>query len=191
VRECDDRDVVAAVLAGDVDAFSTLVERYQGPVFNLMHRMTGSYEDARDLSQEAFVKVFEKLRSFDSRRKFFPWIYTIGLNIARSHLRKRRLLVSLGTDVSNSNSPDAEVLSPDEPSPYAPHGDVAWALTQLSDGYREALILYYREECSMQEIAQALGLSVSGAKMRVHRGLKRLRSLLGANTKGAGEIVEP
>jgi len=191
VRECDDCDVVAAVLAGDVDAFSALVERYQSPVFNLMYRMTGSYEDARDLSQEAFVKVFEKLRSFDSRRKFFPWIYTIGLNIARSHLRKRRSLVSLRTGVSNSNSRDEEVVSPDESSTYAPHGDVAWALTQLSDGYREAVILYYREECSMQEIAQALGLSVSGAKMRVHRGLKRLRSLLGANTKGAGEIVEP
>ena len=92
----DDSLLIAAILEGDVNAYSTLVLRYQGAIFNLMFRMTGSYEDSADLAQETFISAYEQLHRFQTGKKFFPWLYTIGLNHARNFLRhKKGQMVSL------------------------------------------------------------------------------------------------
>jgi RNA polymerase sigma-70 factor (ECF subfamily) len=87
----DDQQAISAVLTGDVNAFAVLVERYQKPIYNLMYRMTGSQADALDLAQETFIKAYEKLDRFKTGKKFFPWLYTIGINHARNFLRRARL----------------------------------------------------------------------------------------------------
>src|SRR5208283_122710 len=86
----NDSQLIAAILEGDVNAYSTLVLRYQGAIFNVMFRMTDSYEDAGDLAQETFIKAYEQLHRFQRGKKFFPWLYTIGLNHARNFLRHNK-----------------------------------------------------------------------------------------------------
>jgi len=175
----DDQQVVAAILGGDVNAYGTLVRRYQKPIFNLMYRMTGSHADALDLSQETFIKAYDKLRLFKTDRKFFPWLYTIGLNHARNFIRD-----SKSDPVSFSENfeedPRVSIAYDSEDPLYAQieAHHLEKALQTLPTEYREAVLLHYHEEFSMEEIAEMLQLSVSGAKMRVHRGLKKLREMI-------------
>jgi RNA polymerase sigma-70 factor, ECF subfamily len=174
----NDQQAVSAVLSGDANAFAVLVERYQKPIYNLMIRMTGSQADALDLAQETFLRAYEKLDRFNSGRKFFPWLYAIGLNHARNFLRRARLepgpmpedWEELGHGSHHGEEEDCLCLQLD-------HQRLQQALLELPVEYREAVLLRYHEELSMEDIAAALQLSVSGAKMRVHRGLDKLRRM--------------
>lgn len=179
----DDWDIVAEVLAGHVNAFEILVNRYQKPIFNLTYRMTGSYSDASDLAQETFIKAFEQLHRFQAGKRFFPWLYTIALNHSRNFLRTNRpgKLVPLedGEAVTMTSSNDES----DQDLCARLDGNRCFqALGKLPEETREALILRYREDLSMEEVAGVLKISVSGAKMRIHRGLKRLREILDHHT---------
>ena len=180
----DDRKHVTDVLGGDKDAFGYLVKKYQKQIFNLMYRLTRSYEEAADLTQDAFIKAYEHLDSFDRRKKFFPWLYTIGVNHARDHARKKKIVIL----------PDVEVdLEPGLGNPSGEQdrlirdidlGHVLEVMEQLPMEYREALILRYKNDMSTNELADILGLSPSGVKMRIKRALIRLRAMLGEKPDG-------
>ncbi len=181
--QLSDQQIVTAVTGGDTEAYSVLVDRYQKPIFNLMYRMTRSHADAHDLAQETFIKAFEQLRRFDTGRRFFPWLYTIGLNHARNFLQKEK---ATGIPV---NGGDEEGHIQDHPSGTEEAmcarlelKRVQHALGQIPWDYREAIMLHFHEGLTMEEIAATLQLSVSGAKMRIHRGLEKLRGvILGGN----------
>jgi len=96
-----EQQVIAAILAGDVDAYAVLVNRYQQPIFNLVFRMTSSYADAADLTQESFIKAYEQLYRFRLGQKFFPWLYTIALNQTRNLLRKNKAAKTLPLMIVN------------------------------------------------------------------------------------------
>jgi RNA polymerase sigma-70 factor (ECF subfamily) len=175
----DDQQAISAVLTGDVNAYAVLVERYQKPIFNLMHRMTGSHSDALDLAQETFIKAFEKLDQFHFGKKFFPWLYAIGLNHAKNFLRRSRLApMKEIEDCEQESGLDYPGQQEDRLCLQLDQQRLHRVLGQLPADYREAVMLRYHEELSMEDIAHALRLSVSGAKMRVHRGLEKLRHLL-------------
>jgi len=177
--QSDDQQVIRAVMNGNANAYSILVQQYQKPIFNLMYRVTGSYEDAKDLAQETFIKAYEKLDHFRMGAKFFPWLYTIGYNHARNFVQR-------GKPFQQSSDEDFEKHSGlDYPSQQEERVvaqidflRIYQALDQLPVDYREAVILHYHEGLSMEDIATALQLSVSGAKMRVHRGIKKLREII-------------
>jgi RNA polymerase sigma-70 factor (ECF subfamily) len=181
----DDANVIAAILDGEVNAYSTLVMRYQEAIFNLMFRMTGSYEDATDLAQETFIKAYDQLHRFQKGKKFFPWLYTIGLNQARNFLRhnKRTHAVSLN-DCEIGSGLDYPGEQEENTISVLDYEQLHAALNQLPLDYREALILRYREELSMEDVAQAMSVKLSAAKMRVHRGLAKLREILEQNQGG-------
>jgi RNA polymerase sigma-70 factor (ECF subfamily) len=175
----EEYQIIAAVLSGDVDAYRFLVERYQKPIFNLMYRVTGSREDALDLAQETFIKAYEKLHSFREGAKFFPWLYTIGFNHARNFVRKRKMVRSLrGEDGGERESFDQPWHQEEALCTQLDCHRLDQVLKQIPLDYREALILHYHEGLSMEDIAAGLQISVSGAKMRVHRGIKKLRQIL-------------
>jgi RNA polymerase sigma-70 factor (ECF subfamily) len=173
----DEQYCIDRVLRGEVNAFSALVERYQKPIFNLMYRMSGSSDKAADLTQETFIRAYQKLERFHPGKRFFPWLYSIGLNLARDCARK---------NISNpetGSTPNPESFSGCD-SPADQHDRMCEsleflrlekALDELPLIYREAVILRYHDECSMNDIAAALNISPSAAKMRVHRGLDMLR----------------
>jgi RNA polymerase sigma-70 factor (ECF subfamily) len=179
MEESYDQQIITTVLTGNVDAYRHLVLRYEKPIFNLMYRMTGSREDALDLAQETFIKAYEKLEHFKTGSRFFPWLYTIGLNNGRNFIRDHKMekqcLVEMGGDESWMDR-----LSQQNQRVWTPLDvqRLREGLQQLPLDYREAMILHYHEGFSMKEIADALELSVSGAKMRVHRGLRKLRQIM-------------
>jgi RNA polymerase sigma-70 factor (ECF subfamily) len=172
-----DANLIYEILAGDAEAYAILVRRYQKPIFNLMLRMTSSEEDALDLTQETLVRAYEKLEQFKTSSPFFPWLYTIGMNLARDFLRKvktsRAAVEELSRDPDPPSNPGESLQGSVEAE------QVSHLLQELPQDYREALILRFHEGLSVSELASALGISVSGAKMRIHRGLLKLRELLG------------
>lgn len=175
VEDIEDAEAARRTLGGDPEAFEIVVRRYQGPVYRLMLRFVRDEDLAADLAQEAFLRAFERLGSFDGARRFFPWLYTLSMNLARDHARRRKnhatVLLEETSGCAVSTDQGAEE--------YVEGRQMAAALNDLPDDYREALALRYMEDFSLDEVAQALGLSLSGAKMRVHRGLAMLRKRFG------------
>ena len=175
-----EQQIILAVLGGDVDAYRSLVQQYQKPIFNLMYRLTGSTEDARDLAQETFIKAYQKLEQFKLGSRFFPWLYTIGINLARDFQRKVKATRTALEELSGNAHPSS---NSGETLQESVEGEgVNHVLQTLPLDYREALILRFHEGLSVSELASALGITVSGAKMRIHRGLLKLRELLGSVT---------
>ncbi len=179
----DDQQVISTVLDGNTEAFGILVERYQKPIFNLMYRMTGSASDAADLAQEVFVKAFEQLYRFREGKKFFPWLYTVGMNHCKNHLRQNKAWRTVPIeDCDLGSGLDYAGQQEDRLCDRLDHDHLRRALEELPLDYREAVILRYHEDLSMEEVATSLEISLSGAKMRVHRGLKKLREIMERGT---------
>jgi len=174
--ESRESEIIREVLLGDAQAFGTLVRRYQGPVYNLMLRYTGDVDEAADVAQEAFVRAYERLESFKLGKRFFPWLYALAMNVARDWLRKK------GRD-AHVFMEDASVMMSDEDrvdTQSAMDGRLDGAkafdaIMALEPNYREVLILRFRHEFSVQEIAETLGIGVSAVKMRLSRGLEMIR----------------
>lgn len=186
VRESDET-LVEQALAGQVRAFGLLVARYQRQVYSLMRRLTGSPEEAADLAQDAFVLAYQGLATFRPGARFFPWLYAIALNRGRDWARRRRpeQLADQGQVLEDLPGPPG-----DDPALALGQEDlaraVAAALERLPLESRETLLLRYREEMPMRDIALMFGLSEAAAKMRVSRSLAVLRRLLAEDGHGPG-----
>ena len=145
-----------------------------------MVRMTHSEQIAMDLAQETFIKAYTSLERFKLGRSFFSWLYAIGVNLAKDHARRvlrenRCFAVDVEVQhVADEDRPDAEQRLQQRQTMER----LAAALDRLPMEYREAVMLRYRYDCEMKDVAQALSLSLSGAKMRVHRGMRKLQALL-------------
>ena len=187
----DEPEIISSIMRGNSDAYGALVRRYQKPIFNLMYRVTGSYEDAKDLAQETFIKAYEKLDQFRMGARFFPWLYTIGFNHARNFVqRSRSLQRASDSDCEEMSGLDYPSQHEDRVVAQIDFLRIYQALDQLPIDYREAVSLHYHEGLSMEDISTALQLSVSGAKMRVHRGIRKLREIILGNnheTKGSAQ----
>lgn len=175
-QAADDQRVLRQVLRGDREAFGVLVSRYQQPVYSLLLRTARCPEQARDLAQEAFAKAYLKLDSFHLDRPFFPWLCSIAMNLARDLMRQqaRRPEVN-AADPEDWDTAAFKGSQQDEMARQLDGRRAVRALQDLPLDYREALILRYRQGMTMKEIGQALGITTSGAKMRVHRGLDMLK----------------
>ena len=175
----EDDAVIEKVLNVNVNAFSLIVRKYQQPIYNLMLRAVGFEDKAADLAQETFIRAYEKLDLFKPGNKFFSWLYAIGMNLARDYIRKNNKLFSQLDDESNvalNSRMEESQCNPYENRIERAH--IQFALKKLSLKEKEAIILRYREDFSVKDIASALETSVSGVKMRIHRGLKKLRQIL-------------
>ena len=173
--------MVEAVRMGDTQAFGGIVRKYEKPIFNLMFRASGSRDDAADLTQEAFLRAFDKIHTFRLGRKFYSWLYTLSLNVARDHLRKRqRQPPRSERDPENtSRSALEEASTANDIERSAEIHNLFRVLRKLPLIDREAVLLRFRDGLQMKEIAEQLDLTVSGAKMRVHRGLAKLQKAIG------------
>ena len=155
-----------------------LVERYQRPVYNLMYRYSRNAEEAADLTQEVFVRSFDRLKSFRAGNSFFPWLYGLAVNQAndwsRNRTRQRVKLESYGEHL-RQETPGERQSSME----FRETGRVIdLALSRLPEETRELLIFRYRHERSIREAATVFGLSESAAKMRIKRGLDDLHEEL-------------
>lgn len=189
-----DDALVARAQAGDQSAFAALVERHQSKVYNLSLRLTGSPEDAADLTQEAFLKAWRGLSSFHGESAFSTWLYRLTHNLCIDFLRKESRRRSAAAFSLDDGQIDAADLIPDpSASPQrALEGKelreaLERALARLSDDHRQALALR-QTGASYAEIAQILGVEEGTVKSRIARARLSLRNFLreSGNFSGRG-----
>lgn len=181
-----DEAVVALCLAGGPQAaepFSELVNRYREPIYGLALHITGDAEEARDLAQQSFVKAYLALQRFRPGAKFSSWLYTIAMNLCRSHLRKQK-----HRPISIDSFPEPDLLPSDEAvieSPADVHGRadlrrmVLSAVNSLPTKYRVVVVLRHLNDMSYKEIAETLKLPVTTVEHRLRTARDMLRQRLG------------
>jgi RNA polymerase sigma-70 factor (ECF subfamily) len=177
VKGYSDAELVAAVLAGDIEAFSGLVRRYEDTCVRFAVRMLGSRVDADDALQSAFMRAFRGLRSCREPDRFGGWLYQIVVNECRTYAsrqRRRELRFTAAPDaIDRAVAPGSE---PEEDVDVGGH--IENALGMLPADQREAFLLKHVEEMSYEEMREMTGVSISALKMRVKRACDGLRDLL-------------
>lgn len=154
---------------GNVDAFTDLVNAHQNSVYNLCYRMLGDAYEAEDAAQETFLRAYKSMKSFDRKRSFSTWLLSIAAHYCIDMLRKKRLKITRIED-----TPYLEFQDPG-PSPEISLTDseqqkrIRSLLNVLSETDRAIVIMFYWYEFSYGEIAEALELSTSAVKSRIHR----------------------
>lgn len=158
-------------LKGDAEAFTRIVEAYQTPVFNLCYRMLGDTYEAEDAAQETFLRAYSNLKRYDPERSFSTWMLSIAAHYCIDQVRKRRMkFISM-------DDPDITYLDPPDlaPGPEArlslneEQNKVRILLEGLSPQDRAAVVMRYWYDFSYEEIADALSMTVSAVKSRLHR----------------------
>lgn len=175
--EAEAHDLIRLSQVGDEDAFRRLVERYQGRAYWAAYHLVHDAEDARDIAQEAFIRVFRSLDRFDFKYRFYTWLYQIVVNLAIDHLRRRR-----GAGRSVSLGDVAEIASEDSgPSGRLERAEkrraVEQVLATLPDKQRALIVLRDVEGLSSKEIADILGCNHATVRWRLHRARVRFRQL--------------
>ena len=177
----EDFELIEKVNAGETEAYGELVRKYQDRVFNACWRICGHLEDARDLTQETFLKAYEGLGSFRRQSGFYTWIFRVAVNLALSHRRQtgRRREFSLEQDQHLAGS-QAEALAgqvrraqDDDPARSASEtelqGLVVRALHDLDDDHRAVVVLRDIEGFDYREISEILEIPPGTVKSRLHR----------------------
>jgi RNA polymerase sigma-70 factor (ECF subfamily) len=180
-----DEDVVAAVLAGQTERYQELVERYQGRVVNYLYRVLHSVDDAHDLAQDVFLRVYRALDRYDSQYKFSTWLFRVAQNAAIDSVRKRRVhLVSMERPEGEDGAGGTFDFPGDDRGPYARLRNVergqaiALAVDQLPGEYRELIELRHFAELSYGEIAELKGMPLGTVKNKLFRGRQLLKEKL-------------
>lgn len=180
----DETKIVERARNGDREAFAELVRNHQNEVFTLALRLVGDREQAADVSQEALVRAWRALPKFRGEARFSTWLHRIVVNTAWSHNRRRRRHRSDVLD-PHHDAADESTVTPDRVMESAhARSDILRALDALSPGTRAVVVLKDVYDWSHSEIADHLGISVTAAKVRLHRGRKRLRDLLWSDWGG-------
>jgi RNA polymerase sigma-70 factor (ECF subfamily) len=187
VHESSDEDLMAAVLAGNRAALAVLVGRYHAPLLGYLYRLVGGDRPlAEDLVQETLLRLLRQ-RTYQSKRPFKPWLYTIATNLAHDYFKSAAVRQHWrGGDAEEAllHLSDSEA-SPEERALAAEQGsEVRAALAQLREDYRVVLVLRFYQGFSLQEIAQTLHIPLGTVKSRLSVGVHRLRSVLAPVQKG-------
>ena len=173
MMETDDRDLVRRTRAGDTKAYGELVRRYQNQIFNAAFRLVNDYDDATDIAQNAFVKVYESLDGFDDSRKFFSWLYRVTINEALNFVERKRRRTTIDEDLP---SPDP---GPDDLLAYAEGSEwVSRSLMRLSLDSRIVVVMHYFADFNLAEIGELLEIPARTVKSRLHTARERLRGML-------------
>lgn len=175
-----DTEVIAKVLAGDQQAYAELVGRYQHYVFTLALKYCQSREDAEEVAQDIFVKVYRSLADFKGTSKFSTWLYTITYNTSVTFLRKKRMATSSIDDektfmqLENQESS----FSANQVEQKTRVNRVNEAIGQLSAEDSQIITLFYKAEQSLEEIGKIMGMEPNTVKVRLHRARHKLKEKL-------------
>jgi RNA polymerase sigma-70 factor, ECF subfamily len=160
---------IAQAQRGNSEAFSKLVEACQTPVFNLCYRMLNDPYEAEDAAQETFLRAFNNLRQYDNQRSFLTWLLSIAAHYCIDQIRKRRMNLLSLDDAVYLDPPDTAPGPESSLSMGEEQKKVRMLLEKLSPQDRAAVIMLYWYDLSYDEIAEALSMTVSAVKSRLHR----------------------
>jgi len=178
----DEMTWVVQAQQGSDEAFTSLVETYQTPVYNLCYRMLGEAEAAEDAAQETFLRVFQHLNRYDQKRPFATWLLSIAAHYCIDRLRRRKLAI-FSMDAADESEAGFELPDPASPNPEAEsvkkedRDHMQGLLHHLDATDRAAIVMRYWSDFSEAEIADALHLTVSAVKSRLHRARRELAGL--------------
>lgn len=179
------REKIILVKKGDQSAYEDLVSFYQNKIYQHCYRMLGNAHEAEDIAQEAFIRAYVNIHSFDEKRKFSSWLYRIATNLSIDRLRKRKPDYFLDAEVKGTDGLDmysqlqsegaslVEEVENNELQRY-----IHTKISELPPKYRSIIILRYLEEFSLKEISEILDIPVGTVKTRIHRGREALRKRL-------------
>lgn len=178
-------DLIKRAAEGDTGAFRTVFEKHQQRVFNVCYKIAGEKQDAEDITQEVFIKVYRSLHLFRHQSAFSTWIYRIAVNLSFTHLRKNKKfrglslresasaqLVSVGQCLSEASQPD-KALEQEERERI-----IARVIGSLPEKQRMAILLQKYEEYSVQKIADSMDCSIASVQSLLQRAKKNLYTKL-------------
>lgn len=164
-----EKDWLIRAQNGDSDAFANLVDAYQVAVYNLCFRMLGDPYEAEDAAQETFLRAYNAMKTYDSKRSFSTWLLSIGAHYCIDQLRRKRLNITHFEDTPYLELPDPGPGPEISLSDSEQQKRIRSLLNVLGDTDRAVVIMFYWYEFSYEEIANALNLSLSAVKSRLHR----------------------
>ena len=182
-------EFIERLKTGDATAFDTLVTRYTGDIYGLLFRITEDAEEAGDLTQETFLSVFKAIKKFRGDADLKTWLFRIAINQSRNRFRwwkrrRREKTVSLDAPIGDSETPFHETMAGNFANPEEKilrrerEKFLSKALHDLSENFREAVILCDIEGLSYEEIASVLEINIGTVKSRIARGREELRKKL-------------
>jgi RNA polymerase sigma factor (sigma-70 family) len=179
MKYLDDNHYIDCVLNGDVAAYAMLVAKHKNLVFSIALKILNSREDAEEVSQDCFLKVFQALKTFERKSKFSTWLYRIVYNAAISKTRKKKLeQVPMDNYVIDNYTEDDMTPGIDEIDPEEQKLMIERAMERLTNDDQLLITLFYKSENSIEEISNITGLSMSNVKVRLHRIRKKLHDEL-------------
>ncbi|OGI26269.1 MAG: hypothetical protein A3J76_04505 [Candidatus Moranbacteria bacterium RBG_13_45_13] len=178
-----DNQIIEKVFSGDEDAFAEIIKIYLKPVYNFVYRLVGDHDTAEDLTQETFVKVWKNLKKFDQKRNLRTWLFTIAKNTTFDFFKKKKEIPfsSFADEEGESwleNITDDNILPDEILERNNLAEELEKILQKLPPHYRVILLLHYKEDFSLHEIAEIIDKPYNTIKSRHQRGLARLRKLL-------------
>ena len=173
MNEESDGALVRRCCSGDRHAFEALVLRYERPVYNAALRMLHDREEARDVAQTVFLKVYEHLGEYDPSHKFYSWIYRIALNESINSLQRRRPRAPLDPEMADGEPGPDEELGQVQLS-----GGLAAAISALRAEYRAVIVLRHYLGCSYEDMASILGVPEKTVKSRLFSARQLLKSAM-------------
>ena len=177
----DEQDIraIAKIRQGDRDAYSDIVEKYKGLIYNLVTKITANLLEAEDIAQDVFIQIYKNLNRYDETKRFFPWMYTVALNVIRNQHKKMRLLTLRSEQKGLADKWLKHYETPEKSVAIAQQQMIlARCILDLPMKQREAIVLRYYQGLAFEEIAEIQSCSVSAAKMRVYRCLEHLKRLM-------------
>lgn len=179
------REKIKKVKKGDQSAFEDIVVLFQSRIYQHCYRMLGNAHEAEDIAQEAFIRAYVNIHSYDDKRKFSTWLYRIATNLSIDRLRKRKPDYFLDAEIKGTDGLDmysqlaTDARLPEEEVQGMELQNVIYQeIANLPPIYRSIITLRYLEEFSLKEISEIMDLPLGTVKTRIHRGREALRKKL-------------
>ena len=191
-----DRFLVEQFQSGDEAAFDVLVERHYRRVYEFAYYFAHSVEDAYDIAQEVFLRVFRSLHRFNGESSFYTWVYRIAANAAIDHHRRRRSYSRIEFTDNLTQLPDAETFSTTEPLPDANAmseelaEQIRYAVMQLPEKQRQVFVLRHYQGLALQEIADIVQRELGTVKAHLFHATRKMRCLLAPYVEDATAVRE-
>ena len=180
----DDEQLVKKILEGNESSLRVLIEKYMRPIYNFVYQYVSDAQEAEDITQDVFIRVWQKIKTYDTAKSFKTWIFAIAKNATFDYLRKKKPATFSSLKNENDDNNPIDRFADDSPFPdeIMRRTDIAKilnnAVNKLPAPYRVTIFLYYHDGFNFREIAETLGESIDTVKSRHRRTLAMLKKAL-------------